>query len=172
MKSRPILFSGPMVRALLDGRYDVSKHNAERVIKLPNEQIASLYRLGKTVAELALIYECSRPTITKALRSCNVEMRPAKQRPGVLAGSKNPAWDGGRHIRTDGYVGVTTENGLQLEHRIVASWKLGRELHSKEIVHHINGIKSDNRPENLEVMTQAQHAKHHAPEMHAARYEK
>lgn len=42
-------------------------------------------------------------------------------------------------------------NGHVLIHREVMSEKLGRLLRENEIVHHINGNRSDNRPENLEL---------------------
>ena len=46
-------------------------------------------------------------------------------------------------------------------HRLVMSEKLGRPLKKSEIVHHINGDRRDFRHENLEVMTRAEHIKHH-----------
>ena len=48
------------------------------------------------------------------------------------------------------------------EHRLIMEQYLGRKLTRKEVVHHINGDKSDNRIENLQLMTLSEHSKMHS----------
>lgn len=49
--------------------------------------------------------------------------------------------------------------GYVYEHRLVAEEKIGRRLKKGEIVHHKNGLRWDNNPENLEIMTASEHSK-------------
>lgn len=47
-------------------------------------------------------------------------------------------------------------------HRIIMENHLGRELRRDEIIHHTNGNKSDNRIENMEIMSLSDHARIHS----------
>ena len=78
-------------------------------------------------------------------------------------GENHPGWKGGRHILKNGYVSVhhpehpnAYADGTLLEHTYVMSQFLGRGLLKTEQVHHVNGIRSDNRLENLELWTKSQ----------------
>lgn len=58
-----------------------------------------------------------------------------------------------------GYRRIVTPDGRRMdEHRYVMEQVLGRPLERFENVHHINGVRNDNRPENLELWTKAQPA--------------
>lgn len=67
---------------------------------------------------------------------------------------------------TKGYSWVYTMDnrfrGWTKEHQLIAEWVAGRELTEDECVHHINFVKTDNRPENLWIMEKGDHSSLHA----------
>lgn len=94
---------------------------------------------------------------------------PSEFKKGETAREKNIKWKGGRYLTTQGYMVILKPGhhlancrGYVKEEILVAEVMLGRPLLKGEIVHHINEIRNDNRPENLKVFpNHSEHQKHH-----------
>ena len=94
--------------------------------------------------------------IYKKTVSCGCKQKEFFKQQGT--GEKAWNWKGGRHINSNGYVGIympkhprSKSNGYITEHTVVMEKEIGRYLLEKETVHHLNGNKEDNRIENLEL---------------------
>ena len=107
--------------------------------------------------------ECCRQTdeVHKARTSENHQ----GERADVMAAKSKIEWtETGRSIASNGYVLIRVGKdhpladvrGYAYEHRLVASVALGRWVLPSEQVHHRNEIKTDNRPDNLEVVASLQ----------------
>ena len=113
-----------------------------------------------------LVNACPDCGGAKHLRA--IRCRSCATRARGMVGENNPSWKGGRSQGRDGYVLIrnsdpTSKTRYHREHILV--WEAANGPTPKGWhVHHLNGIKDDNRLENLLAMSKSDHHRnHHEP---------
>lgn len=114
--------------------------------------------------------KCYYKNITSWLKGTKgiMKVNSGSFKKGQTSGCKNVRWKGGKRIGNK-YISIlspnhpfTTKLGYLLEHRLVAEKEFRRYLTKEEIIHHINEIKTDNRPKNLYLFASiSKHLKYH-----------
>lgn len=135
------------------------------------EELQKLYAQAGSCSELARWLDIPIPTMRSRLLKAGVDMKTGYRSPKKVRryGTEHHNWKGGIQYHTAGYLmeyapdhpDAPPNKGYVMQHRLVMERELGRYLHADELVHHKNGDKQDNRLENLELMTQSNHMKHH-----------
>lgn len=151
--------------------------------RLPMSAIAKILNCSMSTV-FNLIKKAGIPTRTAAeyprtpaqIESARATIRKMSGNPGAEAAHQKRLaagheFGGAEYKTRNGYIQVycpehpkAGKSKTRPKHVLVMERHLGRYLEDNEIVHHLNGIRDDNRVENLVVMDRSEHAKMHGVE--------
>lgn len=138
--------------------------------KLPSpEKVRQLYiEKSLSTTQIAKLYGCAPSAAFQSLKRNNIPTRSNSEGIKLAYATgrmKHQNWKGGRRRKVEGgYIRIlahghhrVNRDGYVLEHIMIWEKTHGKELPEGWVIHHINGIKDDNRPRNLLALPRGKH---------------
>jgi len=142
-------------------------HNPrQQVCPVSTDFIKELYEQGMSTIEIGEKVGLTAQSIYQRLLHADIKLRSFSEAISLAAkrgrkrqqlGELNPRWKGGRSLTKDGYIEVRINGKQRREHRVVWEKEHG-SIPKGWVIHHLNGIRSDNRIENLCAMPLKRHS--------------
>lgn len=152
---------GTLRRALLRAGSKPRRRGAvdREIVASQLDDVMRRWKAGESQNAIAQSLGVSQVRVSRALRAYGHDPKEHSHTRQM----RNGRWKGGRVRDSAGYVRALVHRhdplapmadnaGYIAEHRLVMARHLGRPLEKGETVHHKNGVRDDNRLENLQLM--------------------
>ena len=153
-------------------RRDANEERSKRTMHGMNDTEFKNYLIEqyktKSINKIAEELGVSHNIIYKYMDKYGISRLSQKESNAKFNANNQNNYKGGKTSHGDGYMKLLRPDhpranklGYVLEHIVVMEEHIGRHLKKDEVVHHINGIKNDNRIENLMLLTVKEHSALH-----------
>lgn len=139
-------------------------------IEISCNQLKKLYFDDRlSFRRIGEMFGCTKQTIMKKAKGCGIKSRATSDFLHAK-GKDSPLWRGGKYVTPAGYIRVQLPDGTKrFEH--VVTWEnyYGKPKPKGYEIHHLNGVRTDNRIENLVLLSKAGHTRVGNAEAYKAR---
>lgn len=133
---------------------------------IATNHIKELYQQGMSTIEISENVGLTPQSVYQRLLKAGIRLRSFSEAISLSAkrgrkkqqmGELNAKWKGGRAIDRHGYISVRVNGKQRAEHRVI--WEKAHGIIPKDwVIHHLNGIRVDNRLENLCALPRNRHS--------------
>ena len=164
------------VSKLLNER-GISTNNNERLSKISKNSMSDVefksflekeYSAGKSMITIARELDITPSCVRKYFVKYGIDRRGRNDFYKDIP-FNNPNWKGGKRKKSNGYIEIycpdhpnANSRKCVYEHQLVMEEHIGRYIKRGEVIHHIDGNKSNNNIDNLLLLSNSEHIKLHA----------